>query len=68
MKKQLRELIERIRQIDSKAAEYIEGDEIQQVESFTGDANILTELMYWEDTKQGHDYWENINEQLKKGE
>ena len=68
MKKQLRELIERIRQIDSKAAEYIEGDEIKQLKSFTEDTGILAELMYWQDTKQGHNYWKNINEQLNKGE
>jgi hypothetical protein len=61
----MKELIERIRQIDNKAAEYLESPE--GIEKSNAGAQDLDSLMEWAFTPQGHFYWSEIHRKLIQG-
>ena len=60
------ELIEKVRKIDPKAAEYLEKEAPKLPRYVTpgGETSGLSGIIYWETTPQGHNYWESIARQL----
>lgn len=58
------ELIERVRAIDEDAAEYMlaEAPLIGDI-NFVDDANV-DECFMWDQTRQGHEYWQRIHMKL----
>ena len=64
----MKELIEKVRKIDPKAAEYLESeDKDEKAINWTPTAAELDGLMVWSQTPQEHNYWNNIFIQLRKG-
>ena len=63
-----KELVARVRKIDKDAAEYLEGDrENDGIDWAVDDENDkLDNIMIWECTPQGHNYWSNIHDQMNK--
>lgn len=60
---QYRQLIERVRKIDSVAAEYMEGPGREQ-ERCNPRAD-LSEVMVWSETPQGYEYWADIDRKIR---
>ena len=62
------ELIERVREIDKKAASYIE-TEAEGLKSYhvDSDENNLSSIFIWQDTPQGQKYWSEIERKLEGG-
>jgi hypothetical protein len=59
-------LIERVRQLDPAAAEYLEGPAKEMSDfSYTGN---LWDAFTWDDSIQGHTYWQKIAEALDREE
>jgi len=76
--KNIKQLIKKIRKIDSKAAKWLtteiacisklrsEGIEIEEFSSIKKDPKLLISLMVWSMTPQGFDYWACIDAKLGK--
>ena len=58
------ELIAHVASFDKEAAEYMQ-TEMREIEGFEPCGDIW-EVVVWENTKQGTDYWYNIILQLEK--
>lgn len=59
----LKELIEKVREIDPKAADYIEAQDLLPSVGPSNDLE-LSQLFTWHHTPQGHDYWRGIHKQI----
>lgn len=59
-------LIERVRKLDPAAAEYLEGP-AKEMSDFNYTGNLWW-AFYWDDSIQGHAYWEKIAEALDREE
>jgi hypothetical protein len=66
----IHELIERVRKIDAEAAEYLERDAPQTAYYACygpdDDRVTLENVMLWNSTPQGREYWSEINNKLNK--
>lgn len=60
MKTNLQLLIERVREIDWYAAKFLEDNSTK----IDDDCDTLLECFTWENTPQGHDYWEDLSKKL----
>ena len=61
----MKDLIKRVREIDPKAAEYLESeDKDKEGINWTEGSSALSTIMLWAQTPQGHSYWEQIATQL----
>lgn len=58
------ELIAHVASFNKEAAEYMQ-TEMREIEGF-GPCGDLWEVVVWENTKQGTDYWYNISLQLEQ--
>jgi len=61
------QLVERVRKIDSDAADYLEGDEIRNTDGGMSECGDLYGVMMWDATPHGFSYWHNIATQLTEG-
>jgi hypothetical protein len=52
------ELIVKVAMHDIEAAVYMQTD-MREIEDFEPDGNLWA-VVYWGNTTQGHDYWENL--------
>lgn len=58
-------LCKAVGKIDKEAEKYLRED-AKKLESFDSDNNdTLSGIFVWAETPQDHDYWSNINKQLK---
>lgn len=69
-KAQFKTLVARVRIIDEEAAEYLLALEAEYTKNYSTHvgfyySNILSSVMYWSHTPQGHAYWLNIDHQLE---
>jgi hypothetical protein len=58
------ELIEAVRALDSKAADYIENEAKELTSYADSDTNTLASIFAWRDTPQGEEFWININNKI----
>jgi len=63
----MKNIIERVRQIDPTAAEYLESGAVRQLPRFK-EASDLRFMFRWSDSPQGSNYWATIYEQLGQQE
>lgn len=56
------ELIQQVEAIDPEAAEYLR-TEARELESFT-ECAVLNGVFIWDDSPQGHDYWNDLYTQV----
>ncbi len=59
-------LIERVREIDPEAAEYLSGP-ARELREFTPCRDIVS-LFLWSDTPQGPEYWNALSNRLREKE
>jgi hypothetical protein len=62
-----KDLVERVEQIDAKAAEYLRTRALQLPDAYTssvGDYGTLFDAIYWDHTEQGYEYWEELATKL----
>lgn len=48
-----------LREIDAKAADYVE-KKAKELKHYNSQGDNLGELFIWEETPQGHDYWSKL--------
>jgi hypothetical protein len=66
MNQEYADLIERVRKIDSEAADYME-EEAPKLCDFN-ESNVLWDCFIWMHTPQGTDYWADISDKLGENE
>ena len=64
--KTIEQLIDQVEKVDESAAEYLMND-APNLNSYAvgGDDDELDNIMVWDETPQGHSYWEGIWNILK---
>ena len=66
MTPQFKQLVTKIRMIDPKAANWlVRNRNVAKYDMLLG-ANALSSLLDWNNTPQGHSYWDDIFDKLKK--
>lgn len=61
------ELVGKVRKIDPDAAKYLESKELRKIGgSGFHYIGIISGVMVWSFTPQGHDYWQNIENKLRE--
>lgn len=68
MKKEYRELIEKVRLIDQDAAKYLESDDIKVTGLLFLESDDIMTVMDWSMTPQGSDFWRGIAAKLKEAD
>ena len=56
-------LVERVRAIDPKAARYMD-TKARKLKSFSPTADTLAAAFVWSSTRQGHDYWSELDDRM----
>lgn len=58
-------IIDKVREVNPEAADYLEETKNDN-KDYSWDQDTLLGLMIWDETPQGHKYWQLISEKLGK--